>query len=522
MPPRLSASASSRGALTLPLARSRRLWWPPTADGPRRPPRPGPAGRRRPRRSFGCANPRNRPVSGFSAPLPSTRPHPLRTGTPSRLASSPDGRRRIGQRLGGRTASHRMPDVPPSTRTRTGLVRRAAAFAWLRSSPPWRPGRPQGTKRSTRPNPKHASRLAFAFDDGSTPQVALHASSFDGAGARAVAHPALPVMRATTHVRSNRDPSPPRRPARTTPGDPRTATRATTAASKNACSRSHSMKFCGTTESSSAGRTERGFRDSLDDEQEPSVGSCDHRRSRERAAPHGALPAMRAITHVVGKAIRSSRRARRGAGSWLRRTIGASGRTPMSSNRMTWRRASAARRPLIGSACPDGRRGGKGFARRHSGRSRDVRPRPPVCAGGRGRRHAHGRRARVSSGAGVGSGQWRRRLIKGAAAQRPAARSSHCSDSSNSAASAKPSGAPGLLLCQEAGVSPCAPAHRPQRARRTCPRRCLLLAERGGLGCGRGDARRRTVAVRATLRDTKCRSSSEANEQASAPGSSRR
>ena len=120
-------------------------------------------------------------------------------------------------------------------------------------------------------------------------------------------------------------------------------------------------------------------------------------------APHGTLPAMRAITHVEGKAIRSSRRARRGAGCWLRRTIGASGRTPMSSSRMTWRRASAARRPLIGSACPDGRRGGGGFARPHSGRSRDVRQRPPVCARGRGRRHAHGRRARGSSGAGVGS-----------------------------------------------------------------------------------------------------------------------
>jgi hypothetical protein len=53
----------------------------------------------------------------------------------------------------------------------------AFAIAWLRSSPPRRPGRPRGTKRSTRPNPKHASRLAFAFDDGSAPQVALHASS---------------------------------------------------------------------------------------------------------------------------------------------------------------------------------------------------------------------------------------------------------------------------------------------------------------------------------------------------------
>ena len=159
-------------------------------------------------------------------------------------------------------------------------------------------------------------------------------------------------------------------------------------------------------------------------------------RAVARAAGHVARVLMRAIPHVEGKAIRSSRRARRGAGCWLRRTIGAAGRTPMSSSRMTWRRASAARRPLIGRACPDRRRGGEGFARPHSGRSRDVRPRPPVCARGRGRRHAHGRRACVSSGAGVGSGQWRRGLIKGAAAQRPAARSSHCSDSSVAEASA--------------------------------------------------------------------------------------
>ena len=83
-------------------------------------------------------------------------------------------------------------------------------------------------------------------------------------------------------------------------------------------------------------------------------------RAVARAAGHVARVLMRAITHVEGKAIRSSRRARRGAGCWLRRTIGASERTPMSSSRMTWRRASAARRPLIGSACPDGRRGGGG------------------------------------------------------------------------------------------------------------------------------------------------------------------
>ena len=60
------------------------------------------------------------------------------------------------------------------------------------------------------------------------------------------------------------------------------------------------------------------------------------------------------------QAIRSSRRARRGAGCWLRTTIGVSGRTPISSGRIAWRRASAARRPLKARACPDGRPGGEG------------------------------------------------------------------------------------------------------------------------------------------------------------------
>ena len=63
-------------------------------------------------------------------------------------------------------------------------------------------------------------------------------------------------------------------------------------------------------------------------EYEPSVGSSDHRRRREPAAPHVALAAMRAITHVVGKAIGSSRRPRRRAARWLRRqlTSGPTGR----------------------------------------------------------------------------------------------------------------------------------------------------------------------------------------------------
>jgi hypothetical protein len=37
---------------------------------------------------------------------------------------------------------------------------------------------------------------------------------------------------------------------------------------------------------------------------------------------HAGLPAIRAITHAEGKAIRLSRRARRGAGCWLRTTMG--------------------------------------------------------------------------------------------------------------------------------------------------------------------------------------------------------
>ena len=45
-----------------------------------------------------------------------------------------------------------------------------------------------------------------------------------------------------------------------------------------------------------------------------------------------------------------------------------------------WRAGLAARRPLAGRACPDGRPGGGGSARPRSGRSRDVRFRAPVYA----------------------------------------------------------------------------------------------------------------------------------------------
>jgi hypothetical protein len=50
----------------------------------------------------------------------------------------------------------------------------------------------------------------------------------------------------------------------------------------------------------------------------------------------------------------------------------------MSSSRMTWRRASAARRPLTGRACPDGRRGGGGV---RSGTLRKITRRSTAAAG---------------------------------------------------------------------------------------------------------------------------------------------
>jgi hypothetical protein len=92
-----------------------------------------------------------------------------------------------------------------------------------------------------------------------------------------------------------------------------------------------------------------------------------------------ALAAIRATTHVDGKLTRSSRRARRGAGYWSRTTIGASGRTPISSSPSAWRRASAARPPLTVRACPDGRPGGGGV-RSATLRTIESRPWPPVCA----------------------------------------------------------------------------------------------------------------------------------------------
>ena len=113
------------------------------------------------------------------------------------------------------------------------------------------------------------------------------------------------------------------------------------------------------------------------------------------------------LAHLAGcddyncKAIGSSHRARRGAGCWLRTTLGAFGGTPISSSPIAWEAASAARRPVTGRACPDGRPGGGGVG---SDTFRTIKRRSTrgcrFCgrfACGCGRRHAPGRCARVSS-----------------------------------------------------------------------------------------------------------------------------
>ena len=135
-----------------------------------------------------------------------------------------------------------------------------------------------------------------------------------------------------------------------------------------------------------------GLCDSLDDEQERATRLL-LSRPRQHSAPasrrswlpqqadareQSAVPAMRAITHAEGKAIRSSRRARRGAESCLTTTVGVSGRTPISSSRIAWRRASAARRPLNARACPDGRPGG---GRGSLGHAQDDQGSSTVAAG---------------------------------------------------------------------------------------------------------------------------------------------
>ena len=108
------------------------------------------------------------------------------------------------------------------------------------------------------------------------------------------------------------------------------------------------------------------------------------RRSRRRPSlttigGYGRGDFERGCDDYVCKAIGSSRRARRGAGCWLRATIGVSGRTPMSSSRIAWRRASAARRCLTGRMPGRTRRWGRGSL----GHTMTITRRSTVAAGWR-------------------------------------------------------------------------------------------------------------------------------------------
>jgi hypothetical protein len=126
-----------------------------------------------------------------------------------------------------------------------------------------------------------------------------------------------------------------------------------------------------------------------DDEQEPSVGRADQRRRRERATPHGTLPAMRATTHVEGKAIRSSRRPRQRAACWPRTrgaARGARGRTArrcsvawiraLSASLLPFTDAGAGRapiaRPTTLAARPGRASGATGRTRTQTGRKREC------------------------------------------------------------------------------------------------------------------------------------------------------
>jgi hypothetical protein len=129
-----------------------------------------------------------------------------------------------------------------------------------------------------------------------------------------------------------------------------------------------------------------------------------------RAAPHVALAAMRAITHVVGKAIRSSRRARRGAGCWLRTTM----ERPRDADIEEPDCVAAA----IGGPSSSDRARMSGWTSRWGmgplGDAQDDqetfdpgRRCAPAFARGCGRRHSPGRRARVSSAAGASAARTR-------------------------------------------------------------------------------------------------------------------
>ena len=132
-------------------------------------------------------------------------------------------------------------------------------------------------------------------------------------------------------------------------------------------------------------------------------------RDRAQTGRHPALGAIRAITHVDGKAIGSSHRARRGAGCWD--DHGASGGTPILSSR--WR-GGGRRRPVVLSWGAPARTDvpvGEGSA---PATLRTIKRPSTAAAGlrslsrGCGRRDGSGRRARVSSRAGASGVRLRR------------------------------------------------------------------------------------------------------------------
>ena len=117
------------------------------------------------------------------------------------------------------------------------------------------------------------------------------------------------------------------------------------------------------------------------------------------AATQSALPAIRATTHVEGKANGSSRRARRGAGCWFGDDHGASG-ADIEDSPIARGRRRRARRPLTALACPEGVQVGEGIRwatlraiKRRSNPGAGLRPPCRGC----GCRHGPARRARVSS-----------------------------------------------------------------------------------------------------------------------------
>ena len=132
----------------------------------------------------------------------------------------------------------------------------------------------------------------------------------------------------------------------------------------------------------------------------PSAHSTVARARRVARSPTSGHPAGTGSGFSMSKAIGSSRRARPGAGGWLRTTMAPSARAPIANSRIALRRDVAPRRLLTGRASTDGRPGGEGSAGRRLGRARDVRARAPVCARFRARLRSP---ARVRTGARVSS-----------------------------------------------------------------------------------------------------------------------